>query len=146
MPETVINPPSHVDPEDVVEAPKPKPKRTGKKAAPKTEAASAAKGKKETATKEPKSRVRNEKQNGVTRPNPETNTGKVWGIADEISRKKKAPATRAEVVEAGVASGINPATVTTQYGRWRRFYGITGSLKAPKPTPTEGEEAGATTH
>ena len=65
-----------------------------------------------------------EKQNGVTRPSVGTATGNVWQIADSISAANNRPALRAEVTAAGAAAGINPATVTTQFGQWRRFYGI----------------------
>lgn len=75
-----------------------------------------------------------EKQNGVTRPSAGTATGKVWEIADGISNREGRPATRAEVVKAGEEAGLNPATVTTQFGQWRRFYGIKKELvEAPKP-------------
>lgn len=93
-----------------------------------------------------------EKQNGVTRPSAGTNTGKVWEIADGISEKNGKPATRAEVVEAGAKVGLNPATVTTQFGQWRRFYGIKKELvekpaKAPKepksPKTAKGKKSDA---
>lgn len=94
-------------------------------------------------------KVEREKANGVTRPSPGTNTGKVWEIADSISEKEGRPATRAEVVEAGGKAGLNPATVTTQFGQWRRFYGIKKELvekaaKAPKEAkPKKGKKADA---
>ena len=69
-----------------------------------------------------------EQRNGVTRPRPkaEGSTARVWEIADGISAKESRPAQRGEVLEAGEALGINPATISTQYARWRKFYGIEG--------------------
>lgn len=65
-----------------------------------------------------------DKQNGVTRPSAGTATGNVWAIADRISNEKGRPALRAEVTAAGTEAGINSSTVTTQFGQWRRFYGL----------------------
>lgn len=75
-------------------------------------------------------KVEREKQNGVTRPSAGTQTGKVWAIADSISQANNRPAKRSEVLEAGQKENINPATITTQYGQWRRFYGITKEATA----------------
>ena len=91
-----------------------------------------------------------EKANGVTRPSAGTSTGKVWEIADSISQKENRPATRAEVVAAGSKAGLNPATVTTQFGQWRRFYGIKKELvekaKTPKAAkPKKGKKAAEST-
>lgn len=88
-------------------------------------------------------KVEREKMNGVTRPSAGTNTGKVWGIADSISEKEGRPATRAEVVAAGEKAGLNPATVTTQFGQWRRFYGIKKELvEKAKPEKTDKPKKG----
>lgn len=63
-------------------------------------------------------------QNGVTRPKPGTATGKVWEIADQLSADAKGPAPRGEVLKACEGEGINPSTAATQYGRWRKFFGL----------------------
>lgn len=74
-------------------------------------------------------------QNGVTKPaDPNSKTGRVWAIADEISRLHKRPATRKEVIEAGEAEGMSRGTLATQYGHWCRFHGIQA---APKAAPAE---------
>lgn len=73
------------------------------------------------------------KQNGVTRPKPGTKTGRVWEIADALSAQANAPAPRKNVIAQGVAEGINPATLATQYGRWRRFHGLAREVHAPAP-------------
>lgn len=74
---------------------------------------------------------------GVTRPSENTKTGRVWAISDSISASKGAPAARKEVMEAATKEGINPATVATQYGRWRKHHGLKGTLDAPKPAGSD---------
>lgn len=65
-----------------------------------------------------------DEQNGVTRPAGGV-TRRVWEIADEISAREKRPAARAEVTEVATKEGINVGTVHTQFGRWRKYYGLT---------------------
>lgn len=92
-------------------------------AAPKAE-------KKEKAPKPPK--VERATSNGITKPKEDSTTGRIWAIADEISKAQKRPASRAEVMEKAVAEEINEATVATQYQRWRTFYGVERQAPAPK--------------
>lgn len=73
--------------------------------------------------------------NGITRPKDDSKTGRIWAIADEISKAQKRPASRAEVMEKAVAEEINEATVATQYQRWRTFYGVERQAPAPKAEP-----------
>lgn len=73
------------------------------------------------------------KQNGVTRPNRGV-TLKVWEIADQVSKDTKAPATRKLVTEAGLAAGLEQGTIHTQYGRWRKFNGLTSVRAEPAET------------
>lgn len=75
--------------------------------------------------------------NGVTRPSDGTKTGRVWAISDEVSARKGSPAARKEVMDVALKEGINPATVATQYGRWRKFFGLKGTLEAPKPAGSD---------
>lgn len=63
-------------------------------------------------------------QNGVTRPKPGTATGTVWEICDELSAVAGKPAARGDVMQAGKDRGLNPATIATQFGRWRKFHGL----------------------
>lgn len=70
-------------------------------------------------------------KNGVTRPAGGTKTGRVWEIADDLSQKHKRPPERKLVMDAAKAEGINEATCATQYGRWRKFFGLKGALAAP---------------
>lgn len=73
------------------------------------------------------------KQNGVTRPKDGTATGRVWAISDELSAAAGKPAARKDVINKGVAEGINPATLATQYGKWRRFHGLLREVKVAAP-------------
>lgn len=88
---------------------------------------------KKNETKEKKEAVQKDVKNGVTRPKEGTLTGQVWAIADAISRQKKAPARRAEVIEKATAEGINKSTATTQYGRWRVYNDVPAEKREPKP-------------
>lgn len=85
-------------------------------------------------------RVQLPKANGVTRPGGGM-TGRVWDIADAISAKEGKPAIRKQVMEQGKAEGINAATIATQYGKWRRFYGLKAEPKAPKAAPAAAAPA-----
>lgn len=96
-----------------------------KKAATAPAAAPAAKEKKEKAPKP--DRV---EQNGVVRPKAGGKCDAVWKIADEISRKKKAPAEAGEVMAAGKEQGLNESNIRAEYQRWRKFNGLTG--RTPK--------------
>ncbi len=62
--------------------------------------------------------------NGVTRPKLGSLTARVWAICDELSAAANAPAERAKVILAGVAEGINEATIATQHGKWRKYHGL----------------------
>ncbi|MCK9234962.1 MAG: hypothetical protein M0P09_01445 [Acholeplasmataceae bacterium] len=76
----------------------------------------------QTATEKPAPAPKDER-NGVTRPAGGV-TRLVWEIADEISAKKGAPAERKEVTEIAEAQSINIGTIHTQFGRWRKYYGL----------------------
>lgn len=73
-------------------------------------------------------KVAREKQNGVTRPNSGTKTGRVWELADELSQTTsedgEGDSLRAALMKAGEAEGLVAATISTQLGRWRRFHGL----------------------
>jgi hypothetical protein len=58
-------------------------------------------------------------KNGITRPKTGTTCAKIFDLADK--HKERAP-----VLEAAEKLGINAATATTQYGKWRVYNGITG--------------------
>jgi hypothetical protein len=97
----------------------------------------------EKVKKEKKPAIVLEKANGITRPRPESATGRVWAIADELSAAAGKPAPRKDVMTKGVAEGINQATIATQYGKWRKFFGLKAE---PRPAPevkTEKSETAA---
>lgn len=71
-------------------------------------------------------------QNGVSRPNVGTGTGKVWEIADTLSQSTGKPATRKDVLDKAVSENINVSTAATQYGQWRKFNGLGKEESAPK--------------
>ena len=94
------------------------------------------------------SRERNEKANGVVRPSPDTKTGAVWRIADEMTKQLGHPAKRKDVLVESAALGIADSTAATQYGRWRKFNGLEGRGDdvdaAAKPAKqTKAEKAAA---
>lgn len=99
-----------------------------KKAAAK-QAKADAKAAAKVASKAAKEAAKQPKQNDVRRPKPNTTTGKVWAIFDDLSGKAGSPATIGDSLKA--ATGVPEATVRTQYARWRKFHGIVGRTSAP---------------
>lgn len=79
-----------------------------------------------------------QEQNGVTRPQSGS-TARVWAIADEISAKKQAPATRKEVSEQGLAENLIVGTINTQFGKWRKFFGLGAEPKEVKAAAVTAE-------
>jgi hypothetical protein len=75
-------------------------------------------------------------QNGIVRPKAGTTTALIWEIADAKSKEAGEPAKRKDIIDAAIAQGLNAATVATQYGRWRVFYGLDKIVKEPKPAKT----------
>jgi hypothetical protein len=75
-------------------------------------------------------------QNGVTRPKADTKTGRIWEIADSLSAQEGAPVARYKVLNAAMAEGLNAATASTQYGRWRKYHGLGAE---PKEAAEGGE-------
>ena len=67
-------------------------------------------------------------QNGIPRPTVGTTSGMVWQIAENISESLNAPAPRKDVIAVTTEKGINEATAATQYGRWRKFHGLTKEI------------------
>lgn len=117
-------------------------------------AAAAEKEAKKLAEKEAKDAAKAEKaaakeankmpeQNGIRRPKPNTETGKVWALADSISANLGQPTPIANLLAAGQAQGLNDSTIRTQYARWRVFHGITGRVLAPAAAQPASTEAAA---
>jgi hypothetical protein len=108
------------------------------------EAARAAKAAEREAAKASKAaaRVNRVKQNGVTQPLPDSICGRAWAIFNAVSAAMKEPAPISACWEMAEAEGINPATLKTQYGLWRKFYGIRTIRVAASPVETaQPEEA-----
>jgi bifunctional DNA-binding transcriptional regulator/antitoxin component of YhaV-PrlF toxin-antitoxin module len=56
------------------------------------------------------------------RPSAGTKTGRVWEIADDLTRRARTRARRQDVVSAYVAEGGNEKTASTQYQQWKSEY------------------------
>ena len=56
------------------------------------------------------------------RPRPGTRTGRVWEVADEITRETGQRASRREVVDRIVTENGNRGTAYTQYHHWKASY------------------------
>lgn len=76
---------------------------------------------------QPKSQPAERKASGehatanINRPKAGTATGKVWDIIDGLKKGTSMPA-KADVLAAGVAEGLNEATISTQYSKYRRWF------------------------
>ncbi len=57
-----------------------------------------------------------------SRPRAGTRTGRVWEVADEITRETGRRASRREVVDRIAAEEGNRATASTQYQHWKTGY------------------------
>lgn len=69
-----------------------------------------------------------------SRPASGTAAGRVWDIADEITRKTGRKAARGDVIGKFQEEGGNPATGSTQYHLWKTQYDA-GESAAPAPAP-----------
>ena len=65
------------------------------------------------------------------RPQSGTLTGRVWEIADEITREKGRRAERREVIERYLAENGNRNTAGTQYQYWKKHCNESRSVSAP---------------
>lgn len=79
----------------------------------------------------------------VTAPrDSDSKTGRVWAIADELTRAAGRKATRREVVEAYLAEGGHPGTGNVQYGYWsKEFDRETAGATSPASTAIERKAA-----
>lgn len=79
-------------------------------------------------------------KHGIHRPSADSASGRVWAIADKLSKKGQ-PAARAAVIKLGLKFGSYP-TVATQYGYWRIFNGIKGWTSRPaKPKAVKSKSS-----
>ena len=58
---------------------------------------------------------------GTKRPKPETTSGRIWAQCDLILNAVGFASVKSDIMDWGVTEDINPSTVRTQYGHWRRF-------------------------
>ncbi len=65
------------------------------------------------------------------RPRPGTRTGRVWEVADEITRETGRRASRREVAERIATESGNRGTASTQYQHWKTSYDATDTPVAP---------------
>lgn len=71
-------------------------------------------------------------QNGVRRPKPETQCGRIWDLADKLSNEIAAPVSIAVLMTEAHKNGLlEDNTIKTQYARWRKFHGVVGRVAAP---------------
>jgi len=76
------------------------------------------------------------KQNGVTMPVATSICGQAWAIFNAVSGALQSPAPYNACTDLATASGINPATLKTQYALWRKFYGVRNVAVASGAIPT----------
>lgn len=74
------------------------------------------------------------------RPRTGTRTGRIWEIADEITREAGRRAERREVIELYVAENGNRNTAGTQYQYWKKHYDESPKAPASAPAPASPEE------
>ncbi len=76
---------------------------------------------------------------GAERPLSGTQTGRVWDIAEQITREKGRCAERSEVIERFTAEGGNRNTASTTYYTWKQHY---DARPLPAPVAIEpGDDA-----
>lgn len=95
------------------------------------EAEKAAKEQAKADAKAAKEASRQPEQNGIRRPGPEGLCGQVWGLADKLSQELGQAVPIANLLEAGVAAGLNPSNIRTEYARWKKFHGLSGRITLP---------------
>lgn len=101
-------------------------------AAAEAKAAKAAKEQAKLDAKAAKEASRQPEQNGIRRPGPDGLCGQVWTLADSLSASLGQAVPIANLLEAGVAQGLNPSNIRTEYARWKKFHGLTGRITAPE--------------
>ena len=67
------------------------------------------------------------------RPSSGTRTGRVWEIADELTRSNGRTATRGEVVKQFTSEGGNPNTASTQFHKWKQTQRSAPADRNPRP-------------
>jgi chemotaxis protein histidine kinase CheA len=98
------------------------------------EAVKAAKEQAKADAKAAKEANRQPEQNGIRRPGPDGLCGQVWGLADRLSAELGQAVPIANLLESGVAAGLNPSNIRTEYARWKKFHGLSGRIVIPTAT------------
>lgn len=98
------------------------------------EAAKAAKEQAKADAKAAKEANRQPEQNGIRRPGPDGLCGQVWGLADRLSQELGQAVPIANLLKAGVAAGLDPSNIRTEYARWKKFHGLSGRITLPTAT------------
>lgn len=106
----------------------------GKVSEAKAAAKAAAKAEEQRLKAEAKAANAMPKQNGITRPRPDTACGNAWALMDQLSAKLAQPVPISILLQAAEQKGLNYDTVKTQYARWKKFNGIEGRVAIPLPT------------
>jgi hypothetical protein len=70
----------------------------------------------------------------VHRPTYGTQTGRVWELADQLSRELGRKAKRQEVMDAYAREGGNPNTASTQFSGWNKGAFVAHNPNSKKPT------------
>lgn len=99
------------------------PKKTAEEKAAEKKAAADKKAADKAAAESAKVAVVKDAKFGVTRPQAGV-TKLVWDTADSLSQAKKDAVDRASLVKA-LEGKVEVGTIHTQYGRWRKYYGLT---------------------
>jgi len=73
------------------------------------------------------------------KPAAGTKTGRVWEIADKISRQSGRLAQRKQVIDAFVAEGGNANTASTQYAYWKLLFDAS-TLPSTRSAPGSTEK------
>lgn len=106
-------------------------KKDAEKTAAAEKRAAEAKAKAEAKSAEKTTKVAMPMSNGITRPRPEGACGRVWAIADELSKGLGQPVPISILAPKCKEVGLNDATVRTQYARWKTFNGVFGVVAKP---------------
>ena len=70
-----------------------------------------------------------ERKNGMLRPKDESKGGRVWAIADKLSKKAGEPAARKDVM-AALPDDISVGCAGGYFQDWRRFHGLVKKVVA----------------
>jgi len=75
-------------------------------------------------------------RNGVQRPGADGICGRTWALFDEMTEDLGRPPAATEAIEEAEKRGLdfNPNNVKVEHSRWKRWNGITETLRKPRAT------------